>query len=85
MSRYNPDIHHRRSIRFIPYGRVEVPSVLRNPETARRIERLIDLARDWRRERAVTDSAISDGADQILRGVEAPKGRPRRRLSGLWY
>jgi len=71
---------------FIPYGRVEVPSVLRtHPGTARRIERLVDLAKDMETESVGTDNRIVDRSHQILMGINAPTRQPRRRLSGVWY
>ena len=71
---------------FIPYGRVEVPSVLRtHPGTAKRIERLVDLANDMETEPVDTDHRIDDRSHQILMGINAPTRQPRRRLSGVWY
>jgi heat shock protein HtpX len=71
---------------FIPYGRVEVPSVLRtHPGTAKRIERLVGLANDMETEPVGIDDRIVDMSQQILMGVNAPTRRPRRRLSGVWY
>lgn len=68
---------------FIPYGRVEAPSVLRtHPGTAKRVKRLVALARKVGTE--PVDWSI-DRSHQILMGVNAPTRRPRRRLSGLWY
>lgn len=68
---------------FIPYGRVEVPSVLRtHPGTAKRVKRLVALAKEVDTESV--DWSI-DRSHQILMGVNAPTGRPRRRLSGVWY
>lgn len=71
---------------FIPYGAVEVPSVLRtHPATHRRVERLRELAREWQRtpegEFAVTDQS----GRKLALSVEPPCRRPRRRLSGLWH
>jgi heat shock protein HtpX len=71
---------------FIPYGRVEVPSVLRtHPGTAKRVERLVDLAKDMETEPVGTDARIVDRPHQILMGINAPTRQPRRRLSGVWY
>lgn len=71
---------------FIPYGKVEVPSVLRtHPGTAKRIERLVDLANDMEIEPIGTDARIVDRSHQILMGVNALTKQPRRRMSGVWY
>jgi heat shock protein HtpX len=71
---------------FIPYGRVEVPSVLRtHPGTTKRIERLAALARELETEPVGINGRIIDRSYQILMGVNAPTRRPRRRLSGVWY
>jgi heat shock protein HtpX len=71
---------------FIPYGRVEVPSVLRtHPGTAKRIERLVDLAKDMETEPVGTDDRSVDSPHQILMGINAPTRQPHRRLSGVWY
>lgn len=67
---------------FIPYGPVEVPSVLRtHPGTAARVERLIDLARDM----APPPADLRGGDGGFLKGIVLPARRPRRRWSGLWY
>jgi len=71
---------------FIPYGRIEVPSVLRtHPGMAKRIERLVDLSKDMEHEPVDTDDWLSQSKHQILIGVNAPTRRPHRRLSGIWY
>jgi heat shock protein HtpX len=71
---------------FIPYGRVEVPSVLRtHPGTAKRIQRLVGLAQDMVTETVGGDDWTNDRSRQILMGVNAPTRQPRRRLSGIWY
>lgn len=71
---------------FVPYGGVEVPSVLRtHPGTAKRIERLAALARELETGPVGINDWSIDGSRQILTGVNAPARRPRRRLSGVWY
>jgi heat shock protein HtpX len=70
---------------FIPYGKVEVPSVLRtHPGTNKRIERLVDLAQERESESGISDIRF-ETPYQILRGVEAPTRSPRRWFSGVWY
>lgn len=80
--------HERLQLRrlFIPYGAIEVPSVLRtHPATQRRVARLRELAHELPRaphgEFAVTDQA----GRQLAVTVEPPRRAPRRRISGLWY
>ena len=71
---------------FIPYGRVEVPSVLRtHPGTAKRIQRLVDLGQDMVTEPVGGYDWTVDRTRQILMGVNAPTRQPRRRLSGIWF
>lgn len=70
---------------FIPYGKVEVPSVLRtHPGTNKRIERLVDLAQENASGSDIPDIRF-ETPYQVLRGVEAPTRRARRWFSGVWY
>lgn len=71
---------------FIPYGRVEVPSVLRtHPGTAKRIARLVDLANDMEIDTVGADDRIVGRSHQFIMDINAPTRQPRRRLSGVWY
>lgn len=71
---------------FIPYGTIEVPSVLRtHPATHRRVKHLRELAREWQRT-PEGEFAVTDQSGRPLAVTVEPPGRsPRRRLSGLWY
>jgi heat shock protein HtpX len=70
---------------FIPYGKVEAPSVLRtHPGTSKRIERLVDLAQDMETVTGVS-SITHESPYQMLRDVEELRRHPRHRLSGIWY
>jgi len=79
--------HHQQLRRLLlPYGNVEVPSILRtHPVTATRIERLVDLADEQERLAEGSHTKIGDRMRQTLLGVDAPTREPRRRFSGLWY
>jgi heat shock protein HtpX len=71
---------------FLPYGKVEVPSILRtHPGTATRIERLVDLANVGVSVTADSYAPFEDRVHQTLRGLDVPTRHPRRRLSGIWY
>ena len=71
---------------FLPYGKVEVPSILRtHPGIAKRIERLVDLAHERGHMPAGRHAPTEERVHQTLLGVDAPTKQPRRRLSGVWY
>lgn len=71
---------------FIPYGKIEVPSVLRtHPGTAKRIKQLVALAEEAETEPLASDDWSIDRSNHILVGVNAPTRQPRRRLSGVWF
>jgi len=71
---------------FLPYGNVEVPSILRtHPGTAKRIERLMDLAQERGQMATSRHAPTEDWVHQTLVGVDAPTRPPRRRFSGVWY
>jgi heat shock protein HtpX len=71
---------------LLPYGKVEVPSILRtHPVTAKRIVRLVDLAHERGNILTGRHTTPEDRVHQSLLGVDAPTRKPRRRLSGVWY
>lgn len=71
---------------FLPYGKVEVPSILRtHPGTATRIERLMDLAHDRGHMPTGRHTLTEEREHQNLLEVDAPTKQPYRRLSGVWY
>jgi len=71
---------------LLPYGKVEVPSILRtHPGTAKRIERLVDLAHDRGNMSTGRHPPTVAGVYQALLGINAPTRQPRRRWSGVWY
>jgi heat shock protein HtpX len=82
------DLSQHQQLRrlFLPYGKVEVPSILRtHPETTKRIERLVDLAHELGHITADKHTTVKNNTSQILLGVNAPVRQPRRRFSGIWY
>jgi len=78
--------HHQLRRLLLPYGKVEVPSILRtHPGTAKRIERLVDLAHERGLMPTGRHTPTEDRVHQTLVGVDAPTRLPRRRFSGVWY
>ena len=73
----------RRS--FVSSGKLDGPSILRtHPGTARRIERLAELARDLELH-SPAGYTHTDGLKHPLEGVDAPGRQPRRRFLGHWF
>lgn len=86
LDRIERSLHQQFRRLLLPYGNVEVPSILRtHPGTAKRIERLMDLAQDRGHMQTGKYTPTDDRMHQALLGVDAPARRPRRRLSGVWY
>lgn len=78
--------HHQLRRLFIPYGNIEVPSILRtHPGTAKRLERLVDLAHERGHLQIGRHTPTEEWMHQTLVGVDAPARQPRRRFSGVWY
>jgi heat shock protein HtpX len=71
---------------LLPYGNVEVPSILRtHPGTVKRIERLVELAREGANIAVYPHLLLEDRGRRSLPSLEVPNRPPRRSWWGVWY
>ena len=81
--------NERRLLRrlFVPYGSVEVPSVLRtHPATTERIRRLLEMAgRSQDADRPELTMARDQDGRAVVVEIESPRRPPRKRIGGYWY